>query len=67
MIFNMLPGENLSKFFGPIRGVFYGWWIVGIAAVMFTLLSITIFHGLGTLLIEFERHFFGVGHPCQEL
>ena len=50
-----------------VRGVFYGWWIVGIAAGMFTLLSITIFHGLGTLLVVFERHFFRVGHPCQEL
>ena len=42
---------------GSVRGVFYGWWLVGIAAFMLTLMSLTVFQGLGTMLVAFEDHF----------
>lgn len=57
MIFNMFSAENRSKFYRPVRGVFYGWWIVGIAGFMITLMSVSVFQGLGTLLVGLERHF----------
>ena len=41
----------------PFRGVFYGWWLVGAGAVMLSLMSLTIFHGLGTFLVALERQF----------
>ena len=65
MLFNMFPHENRSKFFGPVRDVFYGWWMVGIVGFMITLMSITVFHGLGTLLVGLERHLFEVGLRCR--
>ncbi len=40
-----------------VRGVFYGWWLVGIASFMLTLMSLTVFQGVGTLLVALERHF----------
>ena len=39
------------------RGVFYGWWIVGIALFVFTLTSSTTSHGLGTFVVVLERQF----------
>ncbi len=40
-----------------MRGVFYGWWLVGLASVMLTLMSLTVFQGLGTMLVALERQF----------
>ncbi len=40
-----------------VRGVFYGWWLVGIAAFMLTLMSLTVFQGLGTMMVALERKF----------
>ena len=37
--------------------VFYGWWLVGVAAFLLTLMSLTVFQGLGTILVALERHF----------
>ena len=37
--------------------VFYGWWLVGVAAFMLTLMSLTVFQGLGTMLVALERQF----------
>ncbi|MDP6451916.1 MAG: MFS transporter [SAR202 cluster bacterium] len=37
--------------------VFYGWWLVGVAAFMLTLMSLTVFQGLGTMLVTLERQF----------
>ena len=39
------------------RGVFYGWWLVGVASVLLTLMSLTVFQGLGTMLVALERQF----------
>ncbi len=38
-------------------GVFYGWWLVGVAAFLLTLMSLTVFQGLGTILVALERQF----------
>ena len=43
--------------FPSVRGVFYGWWLVGIAAFMLTLMSLTVFQGLGTMMVALERKF----------
>lgn len=37
--------------------IFYGWWLVGIASLMLTLMSLTVFQGLGTILVALERQF----------
>ncbi len=39
------------------RGVFYGWWLVGVASVLLTLMALTVFQGLGTMLVALERQF----------
>ncbi len=41
----------------PPSQVFYGWWLVGVASVMLTLMSLTVFQGLGTMLVALERRF----------
>ncbi len=38
-------------------GVFYGWWLVGLASFMLTLMSLTVFQGLGTMLVALERQY----------
>ena len=40
-----------------VRGVFYGWWLVGLSSFMLTLMSLTVFQGLGTMLVALERQF----------
>ena len=40
-----------------MRGVFYGWWLVGLSSIMLTLMSLTVFQGLGTMLVALERQF----------
>ncbi len=40
-----------------VRGVFYGWWLVGLASFMLTLMSLTVFQGLGAMLVALERQF----------
>ena len=57
MKFHLFSPENRSKFSVPARDVFYGWWIVGVAGFMITLMSVCVFQGLGTLLVGLERHF----------
>ena len=42
--------------FNP-RRVFYGWWLVGVAAFMLTLMSLTVFRGVGIMLVSLERKF----------
>ena len=46
-----------SRLMRRARGVFYGWWIVGSAAFMLTLMAVGVFQGLGTFLVALERHF----------
>ena len=57
MIFNLFVAESRAKVFRQTRGVFYGWWLVGIAGFMLTLMSVSVFQGLGTMLVGLERHF----------
>ena len=37
--------------------MFYGWWIVGTASLMLTLMSLTVFQGIGTYFVALERQF----------
>ena len=41
----------------PAENLFYGWWLVGVAAFLLTLMSLTVFQGLGTILVALERQF----------
>ena len=38
-------------------GVFYGWWLVGLSSFMLTLMSLTVFQGLGIMLVALERRY----------
>lgn len=42
---------------GMVRSVFYGWWLVGIAVVLLTLMALSVFQGLGTFLVALQREF----------
>ena len=42
---------------GMMRGVFYGWWLVGIAVVLLTLMAVSVFQGLGTFLVALQSEF----------
>ena len=37
--------------------VFYGWWLVGLSSFMLTLMSLTVFQGLGVMLVALERRY----------
>lgn len=37
--------------------MFYGWWLVGVAGLMLTLMSVTVFQGIGTFFVALERYF----------
>lgn len=39
------------------RGLFYGWRLVGVGMFMLTLMSVSVFQGLGTFLVALERQF----------
>ena len=39
------------------RGVFYGWWLVGISVVLLTLMAVSVFQGLGTFLVALQLEF----------
>ena len=41
----------------PAGGIFYGWWLVGATGFMLMLMAVSVFQGLGTLLVGLERHF----------
>jgi len=54
------PGKNRNRTLGPLfptGDIFYGWWLVGVAAFLLTLMSLTVFQGLGTILVALERQF----------
>jgi MFS family permease len=57
MSFYASNSESRAKVFRLAGGVFYGWWLVGIAGFMLTLMSVSVFQGLGTMLVGLERHF----------
>ena len=46
-----------SDVVGMVRGVFYGWWLVGISVVLLTLMALSVFQGLGTFLVALQREF----------
>lgn len=46
-----------SDVVGMVRGVFYGWWLVGIAVILLTLMAVSVFQGLGTFLVALQAEF----------
>ena len=53
-------GESRKRPLGPLfqtGDIFYGWRLVGVAALLLTLMSLTVFQGLGTILVALERQF----------
>ena len=55
-----VPGKSRNRTLGPLfltGDTFYGWWLVGVAAFLLTLMSLTVFQGLGTILVALERQF----------
>ena len=54
------PDKSRNRTLGPLFptiDIFYGWWLVGVAAFLLTLMSLTVFQGLGTILVALERQF----------
>ena len=43
--------------FGALRGVFYGWYLVGVASMMLTVMSLTVFQSTGTYFVALNREF----------
>lgn len=54
---NVFRPTSAREAVSGLRGVFYGWWLVGLASFMLTLMSLTVFRGLGTMLVALERQF----------
>ena len=53
-----LRAEALNAGRAVMNGeVFYGWWLVGLSSFMLTLMSLTVFQGLGTMLVALERRY----------
>ncbi|MDP2949047.1 MAG: MFS transporter, partial [Chloroflexota bacterium] len=52
-----VPQRQFVSLFGRARGVFYGWWLLGVAASLLTLMSLTVFQGLGTFLVALQNQF----------
>ena len=47
----------MAGVFRSPSSVFYGWRLVGVAVFMLTLLSLTVFQGLGIFLVALQSHF----------
>ena len=54
---NVFRPTSAREAVSGVRGVFYGWWLVGLSSIMLTLMSLTVFQGLGTMLVALERQF----------
>ncbi len=52
-----LLSDLLPLFARPGRRIFYGWWLVGLAVFMLTLMASTSFQGIGMYLVALERKF----------
>ena len=47
-----------SPFTPPkLRGVFYGWWLVGISGLVMTLATVPLFHAMSVWAVALEQHF----------
>ena len=54
------PRLNIGSLHGAatsFRGVFYGWKLVGVTAVLLTIMSLTVFQGLGTFVVALQEKF----------
>ena len=51
------PTVVYAKVSKRVHGVFYGWWLTGVALLVLTLTSLVVFQGLGVFLVALERQF----------
>jgi len=51
------PQQIAADLSGKARSTFYGWWLVTITSFMLTIMSLTVFQGLGTFLVALQNHF----------
>ena len=42
---------------GRLRGVFYGWWLVGISGFIMVIATVPLFHAMGLWAVALERQF----------
>ena len=42
---------------GKIRGVFYGWWLVGVSGLIMTIATVPLFHAMQIWAVALEQHF----------
>ena len=42
---------------GKIRGVFYGWWLVGASGLIMTIATVPLFHAMQIWAVALEQHF----------
>lgn len=49
--------DTTQILYKKLSGVFYGWWLVGVATFMLMLMSASVFQGIGTFFVALERHF----------
>ena len=53
----MVPVRALTDSFGKVRGMFYGWWLAGIAALIMVIGTVPIFQGMPVWFVVLEKNF----------
>ena len=54
----MLPDSDPEEDISPKSGgIFYGWWIVGVGVFLLTLQSLSVFRGMGVMLVVLQKEF----------
>ena len=55
---NIVPDSDLDEDISPKSGgIFYGWWIVGVGVFLLTLQSLSVFRGMGVMLVVLQKEF----------
>ena len=50
------PEEN-GKVPAKGKGIFYGWWLVGVGVFLLTLMSLCVFRGMGVMMVVLQKEF----------
>lgn len=53
----MFPGRVLNGPIGRMRGMFYGWWLAGVAALIMVIGTVPIFQGMPAWFVVLESNF----------
>ena len=55
---NIVPDSDIDEDISPKSGgIFYGWWIVGVGVFLLTLQSLSVFRGMGVMLVVLQKEF----------